>query len=341
MSKGNLFLGYARGKVGDVVFSRQNGEQVARARNRSPRNPQSPLQMVQRVCLKTASLAYSQLQDLCNHSFQGMPEGTPCQSRFMRLNIDAMRMQLAQVINSGDPEEILFSTEANFNAAADSLPALRDYIISEGTLPEIYGGIIGPSATPCWGVSGPAPTRVTPADAEISYADVCAHFGLQRGDQLTFVILGIDDSATGAEKYQTTLLDYARVILEPAGGDMSVKFASAGHINDPNPRNEGTMGFMCIFEGMTSYKNFYGIQPQSYVIDSTAGTTATLAAIGCIASRLTGGVWQRSPCRLAVRDAAVASTLPFDIDHEIGYLGDAIHSYLTDSTSTLYLNQAE
>ena len=28
MSKGNLFLGFGRGKVGDVVFSRLNGEQV-------------------------------------------------------------------------------------------------------------------------------------------------------------------------------------------------------------------------------------------------------------------------------------------------------------------------
>ena len=47
MSKGNLFLGFGRGKVGVVVFSRLNGEQVTRARNRSPRKPKYPLQLLQ------------------------------------------------------------------------------------------------------------------------------------------------------------------------------------------------------------------------------------------------------------------------------------------------------
>lgn len=48
MSKGNVLLGYARGKVGDVVFSRRNGEQITSARNRNPRNPRTPRQMFQR-----------------------------------------------------------------------------------------------------------------------------------------------------------------------------------------------------------------------------------------------------------------------------------------------------
>jgi hypothetical protein len=51
MAKDNLFLGTARGSVGDIVFSRLDGQQVARVRNRAPRNPQSPAQMVQRIIM--------------------------------------------------------------------------------------------------------------------------------------------------------------------------------------------------------------------------------------------------------------------------------------------------
>lgn len=49
MAKGNMLLGYSRGSVGDVVFTRSKGQQIARARNRNPKNPKTPAQMAQRV----------------------------------------------------------------------------------------------------------------------------------------------------------------------------------------------------------------------------------------------------------------------------------------------------
>ena len=44
-----MLLGYSRGSVGDVTFSRLKGQQVARARNRKPANPQTNKQMYQRA----------------------------------------------------------------------------------------------------------------------------------------------------------------------------------------------------------------------------------------------------------------------------------------------------
>ena len=58
MSKDNMFLGYARGKVGSVVFSRLKGQQIARAHNAHPANPKSRPQMVQRMKLGTAVAYY-------------------------------------------------------------------------------------------------------------------------------------------------------------------------------------------------------------------------------------------------------------------------------------------
>lgn len=49
MAKGNMLLGYSRGSVGDVVFTRTKGQQIARARNRNPKNPKTKAQMAQRI----------------------------------------------------------------------------------------------------------------------------------------------------------------------------------------------------------------------------------------------------------------------------------------------------
>lgn len=51
MSKGNMFFGKARGKLGDIVLFVRNGEQVQRPYNGNPKNPRSISQMKQRVKL--------------------------------------------------------------------------------------------------------------------------------------------------------------------------------------------------------------------------------------------------------------------------------------------------
>ena len=49
MAKGNMLLGYSRGKVGDLVFKRVKGQQVTAPRNRNPKNPKTKAQMSQRI----------------------------------------------------------------------------------------------------------------------------------------------------------------------------------------------------------------------------------------------------------------------------------------------------
>lgn len=323
MAKGNLLLGYGRGKVGDVVFSRQNGEQVTRARNRAPRNPQSPLQMLQRVIMKTNSTAYSMLSPICDHAFQGYVTGTPNQSRFTELNVELMRNQMRDAINSGDPEEILASQEFNFAGKADSFPAIREYQVSEGTLalPEVKGASgLQIRATGASAVTG-GPT----------YQDMCDALGLQKGDQLTFLFLTGDDS-TDAETYTFNGLKVARVILEPSDGDMTSKFLDGqdgltGHINKPNVKNEG----VCSYSFSQTMLN---ISEDS--LESSADATHTLMGSTVIASRQTGGVWERSTSYIKLVDP-----VRLNVDHNIGYMQDAIYSYLRGTDSSLYLNQAE
>lgn len=327
MSKGNLFLGFARGKVGDVVFSRNSGEQVARARNRSPKNPQSALQMLQRVCMKTSSSAFSMMQAICNHSYQGRQEGTPCQSRFTELNVAQMRRQLRDLIEQGDPVDILESIESNFAGKYDTGAQIRQYVISEGTLPVMSYSM--PSALQCVAVFA-IPGITTATATTMTYQQVIDALGLQAGDQITFLALSVDDTKDGSI---FNAFKFARVILMPSDGDLTKPFFKAGTggvdqvINLPNEANEGTIAFT-VGSGEV---NFYlaGIEAAKNNVYSTA-------ACAVIASRLSGGVWQRSTQSLSLADFEA-----LQFAHDEAYLSGAIASFLTIQNSSLYLNQAE
>lgn len=91
MAKGNMLQGMARGKVGDVVFSRLNGEQVSRVRNRHPQNPRTEAQLYQRAIMATIMQAYSAGKAIFDHSFEGEKVGSGCQRAFMSRNAKILR----------------------------------------------------------------------------------------------------------------------------------------------------------------------------------------------------------------------------------------------------------
>lgn len=101
MSKGNMFLGMARGAVGDVVFSRLDGQQVTRARNRNPRNPKTNAQLMQRAISATILRAYQSGKSIFDHSFEGKSAGAPNQREFMSLNMRALRSAMTADLTAG------------------------------------------------------------------------------------------------------------------------------------------------------------------------------------------------------------------------------------------------
>lgn len=335
MAKDNMFLGFARGKVGDVVFSRQGGQQVARARNRSPKNPQTPVQLLQRIVMKTTSLAYSLLQPICNHSFQGRAEGTPNQSRFAQLNVAKFRAQLDDIISSGDETDILYSDENNFSAKSDSLAALNAYVVSEGTLQPLSLAFTSGS----YKLLVPQPISEATA-ATLTYQQAVDMLGLQRGDQLTFLWLSANDSNQGGAESLANIngFQYARIILEPNDGDMSSLLFDSGAINKPNARNEGdlTLNYVPAAGGVAAH-----FTATNASIVETVGQLNTCVAMAAIASRLSGGIWQRSTQSLVVRPSSGDIPGHTNQSHDDLLLSYAIASYMTVSGSSLYLNQAE
>lgn len=334
MAKNNIFLGFGRGAVGDVVMYRAGGEQITRARNRSPKNPKTPLQLCQRVLIRTASQAYSVFAPLSDHAFQGFQQGTPCQSQFMKLNVAKMRDQINVAGGYDDPSDLPNSELVNFAAKNTPGAVFRSWVISDGTMPQMVTAFSSSGNNPraLWQV---APTAAVGA---ITYAELAAALGIEVGDQLTFVWLFSDMSAA-TNDIVITDMKYSRVVLLPESGDASaVAFASAGAgsdfyvFADPNAKNQG--GVYCSF--FTSQTN------PGLVFHATAGgsedesvETHTLVGIGVIASRKVGNVWQRSRCEIMLRDKTGI------LDYDEYELGDAIRSYMTAQDSGLYLNQAE
>lgn len=329
MAKDNLFLGTARGSVGDVTFSRLNGIQVARVRNRSPRNPQSPAQMVQRIIMSTVGKAYSFMSEICNHSFEGFESGQLSQRKFMEVNIGMLRDKVAEILAYPVEESVLASTAYNFSFKNDYAPVLNGYMISAGSLPSIQMVNLDGNYFPCIDFD---PGELT--SATITYNDIVSLLGLQRGDQLTFIQVAHDGSKTEHDRDILTGFRYARVILEPSDGDMTSTFLSGGQINKPNDRNAGKFTLLNV-------SNSESVKGLSFALADITQNTGSgpqdrlLAGFTVVLSRQVGGRWLRSTQFLMPRytsgtAAMMSSTIAL-----------AYETYRLDSASDLYLNQAE
>lgn len=175
MAKGNLFQGMGRGKIGDVVFSRLNGQQVSRVRNRNPKNPRSNAQLYQRAIMATIMQAYSAGKKIFDHSFQGVSVGAGCQAVFMRQNLKSLRTNLSHEINDGVLADDL-TVHCVYPGSTSPVP--NKYLISMGTYDQ-------KAFTPEVLSSGVAFTLPAPENNE-TVAAFCARVGLIPDDYYTF-----------------------------------------------------------------------------------------------------------------------------------------------------------
>lgn len=330
MAKDNLFLGMARGSVGDVVFTRLDGVQVARSRNRNPRNPRTPLQLVQRVVMATAGKAYTFFAPLADHSYEGMTGLQASQRAFVRENVDLLRSQIADVIAYPTDRRCEDSEVLNYSFVGDTGPVFNPYVISKGSLPSLpirtkTDG--GGETIHSLGVM--TSLNAVPATlADFSYQDLCDAIGVLPGDQLTSVACYMEQDGF-SDVFVS--LQYARIILMPASGDMSVPFlSSAGVINDPNERNIGTFrtGEPDLVLDSTLNKVYLSLELPVF-----AGMSKVAGCI-ILSRQDSSGLWLRSTERLLrITDNPLYMT-----DHPFGM---AYVSHKRVATSSLYLNQAE
>ena len=183
MAKGNLFLGMGRGKVGDVVFYRKNGEQISRVRNRSIKNPDTEAQQIQRAVLASVSKAYQAGSVIFDHSFEGCATGAECQARFQKLNIDWLRSSLLADLaaNHGDNQSVAAVVPRSASYAVPNA-----WIVSQGTL---YQDVFDVDASE---------NEISWATAPVTnekLGEYCTRLGIIDDDIFTVVVFGITDKS--------------------------------------------------------------------------------------------------------------------------------------------------
>ena len=226
MATGNLILGLGRGSIGDVTLYRSQGQQRARARNRKPKNPKTTSQTAQRIIMRTAVRAYSVLQEICNHSFEGLSYGAECMNRFNSLNADMLRKLALNEQNN--VQDAYYGDFADISAPGITL---NPFIVSKGTLPAI-------SLKDFTGDSTVAVIDLQTAPKTLSYADVVAALGLEQGDQITVIQVN-QFHALGRIKS----VEWGRFILSPKSGDMTKLVSDIKEFNEKNVGNVAfTMG---------------------------------------------------------------------------------------------------
>ena len=303
MSKGNMLLGYARGKVGDLVFSRANGKQIVRAKADVVKNPKTEAQMIQRIILNTVAQAYSKMQAITDHSFEGVQQGQKTMSKFMTENMKMLRQKIAAAnAANGNGYDVYAFTPVGQNVLVDN-----EYIVSRGSLPQVDCSITEVSSGN-YGVLVPLSTN--------TYQGFIDEYGLQRGDQIT--ICTVDNSAG------RPLFNYARIILDPrnadgTAADLSSTLIADGAVNLPNPRNEGKYQTIAFTSGT-------GLTLQTQL----SGTTM---ACVIVSRQSSDGNWLRSNANMVV--GGLTDSEFFTLEYA---LEESAEAFSTESS--VYLNNA-
>jgi len=320
MARGNLFLGTAYGSVGDTTFYMRGGKQVSRARRRNVKNPRTERQAINRALLSTMGVAYSYMQGIVDHSFQGRNGKTANMQEFMKQNQGYVRGH----VMSFNPT-LTVDSPYNFNFKGEGALRPNPYVIARGTLPAMQ--VIAPAEGQfSAGFTIPSLASVIGDGTTATYNDVCAALGVELGSQLTFCIIS-DDNFSGVPVIGSNMpqglgnFHYARVILAPDDGD-GTKNAFVGDgsritFTNANSNNRGSVAF----------------DESSNLAIIVAGKRYPLAA-GVIISNYNGR-WLRNNCEMVVAGDYVYDNI----------LSDVVDSYMNAAevqpASDLYLNQSE
>ena len=275
------------------------------ASSRRVKNPKTNAQTVQRILMKVVVMAYTMLKDICNHSFEGFTNGLQCMNKFKKLNLKYLRERASTLQALGQSLSQFFQ----FIPLQSEKWSPYAIIISQGHLPEIDVAI---DATQGHVAYVNSPSR--------SYADLINTWGLQRGDQLTFVTV---QKRQG--KYE---VNYARIVLNPRNADGSGAPMSTEIVN-----SEGE--FPC--SNWKNRLNFSTFEFDTDHFNFVLGRGGDVVAAGIIVSRKDkSGDWFRSNCQLVLNEAGLGSDLcSLSKAVEMSYA-----AYDIDMESEFYLNNA-
>lgn len=244
MAKGNILLGTSTGSIGDVTLSRRNGRQVQRVRVRTIANPKSEAQGAQRMRMAAITRFYSPLATCLEKAFENKNRS---ESYSKYLSINAKK-----------------AAADNFAVPKDGGLAPIPVQISAGTLPT---PVVAPTGNDD-GFALTAKAATAPTTFGALSKAIIDQYGLQNGDQVTFVAVFAEDDKGNYS------VEYHRVFLD-SGSTADLSTLSVGRLTLTGAVNALTI----------------------------ADANDNLAAIGVVFSRWQGGKWRRSNSVMVCRSA--------------------------------------
>lgn len=290
MARHNMLLGQARGKVGDLVFSRLKGKQIVRSKAAEVANPRTYGQNVQRALFATATVAGKFMNDLVDHTFDTTVDGADDRNRFTSLNVAKLRTMLS----NGDAVHIL---EKGGNAFAPN-----SYIISEGDQ----------GAMPLLGTDIMLTGREYSGQNLIKVADLKQLFPKAKaGTQFTFVVAYVNDQDVSPAKTRFVKCRFTlgqNITDDTIVFDLDELYLNAAALDD-----EKTEGFGNKIED-TTYGYVYNVDSLNAPIAFSASSSNLIIADkgdwyaaykGIIITNLEDGVYKHSTCEMqAITDFA-------------------------------------
>ena len=323
MAKGNMLLGYARGKVGSLVFTRRNGEQVTRPYNGKPKDAKTRAQMEQRSSITNIIRLYQAAPSFFAKAFENKKSDWSDYNALVSVNLKRT-------------PKIYLPKEIAENDGGVAAP----YRITQGSLQSIL--VTGQGVDSVTNISLGSDFEVAAATTvgELSEAILLNNTFIQANDQLSYLsIEQFTDNGTPklrARKYEiiintedTTLLN--TVMPEQA---IAVKDGYLGHgelvysgafawilsRNTPNGLKVSTQDLIATSSSIysayvgdsaaTRAINSYGSNGDVFLDTGTSGSVATVPSNRpSVASVSIGGTNLASQgSNLAVTDEAIAAS---------------------------------
>lgn len=313
MAKGIAINGMLRGKLGGVVYSRVNGEQISRVKAEVIKNPKTSAQMAQRAIFATATQAYSLMKPIVDHSREGVQYGAKTQQAFMKDALAQLRTRAA-------------ADDGNFLIPNVAALMANPYIVSKGSLTSPIH-IAYDTDNDEINISSMV-NQTVDGDVVVTAKSFCTALGINKGDQITLVAIvrDADQPVLGeyaGRVYRRNKFVYARITVKADAADNDVVFSNA----------ETMFGPAVIVEGFNS-TNFNAISATSTLFN-IGYRGGEILAFACIRSSKVDGKWLRSTQSLVLAD-----------DQLIYNFNDILPAWTEGSAklefdSTRYLNNAE
>lgn len=102
MSKGSLFFGNARGKLGETVFYRAGGEQRNRTYIKDVKNPKTIAQMTQRILTLNPISMFKNMKQIIQESFTERKANQSSYNKFVQENSSAKKFFITKAMLDGN-----------------------------------------------------------------------------------------------------------------------------------------------------------------------------------------------------------------------------------------------